>query len=541
MKVNLPVTGQSFSFPSDQTLVSVTDLKGRITYCNPAFVAVSGFSSGELLGQAHSVVRHPDMPQEAFRDMWATIQQRTPWTALVKNRRKNGDYYWVRANATPMLNGDEITGYLSVRTAPEPSEISTAEALYQQMRADEISGSPKYRLHRGKVLSTGLQGKLKRLLSPGLLMKIALVQTLIALTVFCFYALGVEPVFVALALALSVIFGIWITNVFAVKPFARLVEDANHLAAGDLAHSVKVGGSGVVGNLQQALRQMSVNLRTVVSDVRHEVEELNQSAAEIASANEDLSSRTESQASSLEETAASMEEINSTVQSSAASVVRGNQFANATTNITTRSNEAVEAVACTIKGISQSSGQITEIIHLIEGIAFQTNILALNAAVEAARAGEQGRGFAVVAAEVRALSLRTTSAAKEVKTLITESTERIAAGEVQAQTALERMGDALDAVAKVGKVLDEISTASSEQKLGIAQINEAISQMDGITQQNAAMVEEIAASARSLQSQTQEVSHSMKLFRLKSADQTLAQHNAIDMRRDFKQLSYLSS
>jgi aerotaxis receptor len=252
---------------------------------------------------------------------------------------------------------------------------------------------------------------------------------------------------------------------------------------------------------------------------------------EIADGNQDLSARTEAQASSLEETAASMEQINGTVQQSAQSASRGSQLAQQTTHITTRSNEAVQSVSQTMEGIAQSSHKITEIIQLIEGVAFQTNILALNAAVEAARAGDQGRGFAVVASEVRALAQRTAAAAKEIRLLITESGERIAAGESQTKEALQRMSSALESVSQVSTALDEISHGSGEQTLGISQINEAIVQMDSITQQNAAMVEELAATAKSLHQQLQGVSNSMKLFRLRHGDETLSQVDAVSLRQ----------
>jgi aerotaxis receptor len=201
-----------------------------------------------------------------------------------------------------------------------------------------------------------------------------------------------------------------------------------------------------------------------------------------------------------------------------------------------RSNEAVESVAKSMDGISDSSKRITEIIHMIEGIAFQTNILALNAAVEAARAGEQGRGFAVVASEVRALSQRTTTAAKEIKQLILESSERISVGNTQTKLALTRMMSAQDSVDKVSTVLGEITNATAEQNLGISQINEAIAQIDGITQQNAAMVEELAATASSLSQQVQGVRSSMRLFRLKAGDATVEQSDAVSLRKSHKQL-----
>jgi len=534
MRVNLPISQHEYAFPSEQTLVSVTDLKGRITYCNPAFIEVSGYSSAELLGQAHNLVRHPDMPEEAFRDMWATIQARLPWTGLVKNRRKNGDYYWVQANATPMVDGDRITGFLSVRTVPSRSAVQAAEVLYAQMRSDAKSGARTYFLLNGKVVRNDLLGRLERLCNPGPIGRLGLIQAFALLAV-------VGSVALQWPLAVSVVLGlvmgavaVWASWSMAIAPLNSLVRDANHLAAGDLSHVVSTGHSGMVGQLQQALMQMSVNLRTVVGDVRQEIDQFSIAVAEISEGNQDLSARTESQASNLQQTAASMEEITGTVQQSAMAASRGSKLALETTHIAQRSNEAVHSVSESMQKIAQSSSQITEIIHLIEGVAFQTNILALNAAVEAARAGEQGRGFAVVASEVRALAQRTTSAAKEIKTLITESSQRISAGGEQTSSALARMQSALDSVGKVSTVLDEIAHASDEQTLGISQINEAVSQMDSLTQQNAAMVEELAATAKSLHGQVEGVSNTMRLFRLRSGEATLGQTDAVALRREHK-------
>jgi len=536
MRANLPVSQQGYSFPADQTLASVTDLKGRITYCNSAFVEVSGYSHAELMGQPHNLVRHPDMPEEAFRDLWDTIQSKQPWTGLVKNRRKNGDYYWVRANVTPMVDGEKVTGYLSIRTNPSRESVAAAEALYAQMRAEAKAGRKTLALRRGNVVRTDLVGRFLNLFKPGVVAKLALVQLVLMSAMVTGIAIGFP--FVALVLMACAAAGItvWTSWSLTIQPLTVLAFDANHLAAGDLAHRITVNGAGVIRQLEQAMMQMSVNLRTVVSDVREEIEHFNLAVQEIADGNQDLSARTESQASSLEETAASMDEITGTVQQSSSSARRGSELAHEASAITTRSNETVVSVAQSMDGISQSSVRITEIIHLIEGVAFQTNILALNAAVEAARAGDQGRGFAVVAAEVRALALRTTAAAKEIKQLITESTERITAGSTQTGVALTRMKTAQESVDKVSTVLDEISSASAEQTMGISQVNEAITQMDTITQQNAAMVEELAATAASLLQQVQGVRDSMRLFHLKAGEATVAQVDAVSLRRENKPL-----
>ncbi len=538
MRVNLPVTGQEFKVPGDRMLVSVTDLKGRITYCNQAFIDVSGYTRDELMGQPHNLVRHPDMPAEAFRDLWETVEAGLPWTGLVKNRRKSGDHYWVQANATPMRQGERIVGFLSVRTPASREGIDAAEALYAQMREEAASGRPlRHVVHRSRVHRATLAGRLRRRVvgawhALGGVATLALQGAALATAGLAGMTLPVEtwvPLAALLAMAAA-----WTSQHHARHQLRALAREAQRLAAGDLSRPPAVTDPGPLGEVQQALAQMTVNLQALIGDCRAEMGHVSAAVAEIAAGNQDLSGRTEAQASSLEETAASMEQINGTVQQSAESARQGARLAQETAEVAQRSHDAVQGVAQAMAAIRESSQRIGEIVHVIESVSFQTNMLALNAAVEAARAGESGRGFAVVAAEVRALATRTATAAREIRGLIGEAHERVEEGDHQTREARNRMGDALQAVANVSSLLGEISNAAQEQQLGISQVNEAVSHMDAITQQNAAMVEQLAASAMTLNGQVVRVTDSMRMFRLDDGDHTLAEVDAVGLRRSAK-------
>jgi methyl-accepting chemotaxis protein len=306
----------------------------------------------------------------------------------------------------------------------------------------------------------------------------------------------------------------WMITRSITRPLDRAVRVAETVAAGDLTSDIDGSGRDETSKLLRALKKMNDNLLDIVGQVRVSTETIATASGEIARGNLDLSGRTEQQAASLEETASSMEELTSTVKQNAANAGQANRLADTASGVARQGGEAVGHVVETMSAITASSKRIVDIIGVIDGIAFQTNILALNAAVEAARAGEQGRGFAVVASEVRALAQRSATAAKEIKELIADSVERVSHGSKLVEQAGATMQEVLESVRQVTSVVTEISAAGHEQSAGIEQVNLAIVQMDQVTQQNAALVEQAAAAAQSLQDQAAQLSRLVSVFKL---------------------------
>ncbi len=298
------------------------------------------------------------------------------------------------------------------------------------------------------------------------------------------------------------------------EPLDRAVDTANAIAAGDLTRELQTSRKDELGQMLRALSDMSARLRGVVSEVRPGVDSVSSASIEIANGNHDLSARTEQTAANLEETASSMEELTATVTQSADTARQANQLAGTAAQAAARGGEVVGQVVTSMQQSTDSTRKISDIIGVIDGIAFQTNILALNAAVEAARAGEQGRGFAVVATEVRNLAQRSAAAAKEIKGLISDSVEKVEAGNRLVDQAGRTMEDVVTSIKRVAKIMGDISDASREQSSGIEQVSLAVSQMDEVTQQNAALVEEAAAAAESLEEQAHNLSSAVSIFKL---------------------------
>ncbi|WGS54668.1 methyl-accepting chemotaxis protein [Paraburkholderia sp. D15] len=521
MRNNQPVTGHEYEFPSSQMLVSATDLTGRIQYCNPAFIAVSGYTREELIGQPHNLIRHPDMPRDAFADLWTTIRDGRPWTALVKNRRKNGDHYWVHANVTPVVEKGAIVGYLSVRVKPDREAVRDAEALYARMREGQARGR---KLRRGVVVRTGLLGRLQALMRLPVATRAAIGYALTPLVLLAagfaaWQGVPPTPFWIAFGVtaALSVVLWQVLTRQLA-TPIRDMSGIATRLAAGDLTADLEIARHDDLGDVLQALNQLKANLAAIVFDVRAQITGMLDNAREISSGNVDLARRTEMQAASLEETAATMEQLTTTVQANADASVRALDLAKDAQAAAAVGGQIAGQVEQTMAGITAASRRIADITSVIDGIAFQTNILALNAAVEAARAGESGRSFAVVAGEVRMLAQRCAASSKEIKSVVEASATEVAAGTELVSRTTSQMRVIDEAVSRVSSIIVEVANASSEQAEGIRQVNQAVSHLDGATQQNAALVEQAAATAQRLAEQADVLDEAVRLFTVAEAE-----------------------
>jgi aerotaxis receptor len=526
MQPPIAVSQREYDFPETDLLVSTTDTRGFITHCNPAFVSTSGYSREELIGQPHNMIRHPDMPAIAFKDMWRTIGRGQPWTGMVKNLRKDGDHYWVQANVTPIMEGGKPSGYMSVRTKPSRAQVEEANALYAVLRRAGSDKKAPFLLQGGLITARGMPGWLTRARRSPLSLRLAVAVLGTAAMSFLPDVLdwtGSEAMAARAAILAAGLGGatVWFHARFSAS-LAEAVRFASELSSCHLAGKVDTNYPEPMGSLMRRLRQIQVNLRAVVGDVRTEIAGFTVSANEISQASQDLAARTESQASSLEQTAASMEELASTVRQTADAAAQMTTLSEKSKTVALRGDESVQDAQKSMGQIEQSSLRIGEVSAIIEGIAFQTNILALNAAVEAARAGEQGRGFGVVAAEVRSLAQRSATAAKEIKQLIGDAAHRTEEGAQRIRGAGGTLHEVMSSVSQVATMVRQIAAATQEQSLGISQVNEAVTQLDAVTQQNAALVEESAASALALSSSAHTLQAAVSVFRMTDNDAAVA-------------------
>lgn len=515
MRANFPVTDIEYELRDGLAIVSKTDLKGRITYVNQYFIEVSGFTEDELIGSPHNLVRHPDMPPAAFEDLWSCLKAEQPWTGMVKNRRKNGDCYWVQANVTPIVEGGCTTGYMSVRTRPSRKQVADADALYRRMRSAE---GKRLVLRHGALVQTGWRGWFGAARHVSLSARLALGASILMLLTLAFgvsAALdgnGVGTTAAGAALLLEMLLW-WTVHAGLLRPMSRAIGVARRIAGGEMAAHFDRGQGGELGQLLNALEQMNVNLQAIIGDVRANVDHIAVQTRDIASGNQGLSERTETQAAALTRTTSRIEQVAEMVARNAGHAADARRCGVEAAEIAAGGGAAMENVARTMEAIDGASKKVVDFVNIIDTIAFQSNLLALNAAVEAARAGERGRGFAVVAEEVRQLARRSSGAAAEIHALIGNVTREVDSGRKMVGQADQTMSAILAAIERTSALLTGISEASTEQDAGIAEISRAMAGMDEGTARNAALVVQAAAAAAALAEQAHRLTQAVSVFR----------------------------
>ncbi len=504
MRDNGPITKREVPFPDESLLVSQTDTGGRITFANDAFVAISGFRRDELLGSPHSVVRHPDMPMEAFRDLWTTVKSGHPWEGLVKNRAKNGDFYWVRANVTPVVEGDELKGFVSIRTKPERAQVAEAEANYAAIREKRDRG---LQIEGGAIVRTGLAARLQRITSGiGTRMTLNLgvffIAT-IASIVAGMFGVGPEirgPALLVLAIAIvaSAAQSMWRMR----QSFVRIENQFGALARGELRQAIEPVSTHELQVISGFLRSLRAKL-AYADEVRIQIDKdatikriaavqlmagkveqaANQSSEEVvattarmsgnatgmAETATEVSARADTAGKAASEAMASAQTVAAATEELAASI---REISSRTTHANAVTREAVEETGAAKRTITQLRAEVERIGHiatLIADIAGQTNLLALNATIEAARAGEAGKGFAVVANEVKALAGQTAKATKDISDQISQ----IQHATTQTVDAVSRIGEK---VGEIDEVSVAIAAAMEEQSAATQEISRAVGQ-----------------------------------------------------------------
>jgi len=516
MKKNEPVTGQEQTYGEDRVIISTTDLKGIITYANEDFIEISGFTREELIGKNHNMVRHPDMPPAAFKDLWDTIQSGNTWRGIVKNRCKNGDHYWVDAYVTPIYEAGSLVGYQSVRSCPSRDEVNSADELYQKLRDNKIKKLPK----RRSVYDVSIKA---RLLSALLFL------ALMVISIGVVNLLGANSSAIlgicCVALLVIVVTGYLIVSTL-VTPLHKIRTLLIGMAGGELHQRIETPHNDDMGQVLQAVKMLQARLNTLFGHFAEASMSLAASAEQLSTNSNSTLNDMERQQGETTQVATAMNEMVATVHEVAKNTGDAASAAEASDDktkagkelvINTRNSihslaEEVERTAQVVDRLKGDSHKISGIMDVISGIAEQTNLLALNAAIEAARAGEQGRGFAVVADEVRTLAQRTQESTTEIRDMIEhlqsgigDAVDVMARGRDQAGSAVSQADEteqALDsiaeAVATIHQMNIQIATAAEEQNAVAEEMNRNVVSINDLSDHSTTASREVAAAGSAL-------------------------------------------
>lgn len=502
MKKNLPITNNEIKVSATDCIISTTNLKGQITYINHVFIEISGFSEQELLGQSHNIVRHPEMPSEAFKDLWETIKRGETWTGMVKNRCKNGDYYWVEAFVSPVYENGSIAGYQSVRSQASPKKIEAAKTLYKKLNANEIDELPKTFNFN----------------DTSLVMRIYVAMFFAGVLPFLgdtLWGMGLVSDFIMQALALLspvilLVSAVLIQKTF-VNPLQSVAVQLNNVASGDLSHMTHVDSKNEIGQLQLSVKLLQARFKTILSNISEVSEKTNERATQLSSSSNntvDMIKQQNNYTEQLKQSMNSMSEITqevvSNTEQAAAAVSTAMNEADMGKKVVDKVRKSmfnlekeIKKSSSVISDVDAKSQNISSIMGVISSIAEQTNLLALNAAIEAARAGEQGRGFAVVADEVRTLAGRTQEATVEINGLVEalqkevlDAVQMMELGTKQAAAAVDdvnlseqSLNSINEAVQNITKISDNIARATAVQFEKSIEASQSVVKINNLSQE----------------------------------------------------------